>query len=177
MARYYNQKRTPAPVFNPGDRVYLDGSDIQTTRPSKKLSHLRLGPFPVERRVGASAYRLKLPRTMQRLHPVFNVVKLSLAPEDPFPGRKLPPPPPPELVEGEEEWEVEEILDSRLLRKKLKFLVKWKGFGREHNSWENAADVFAPELVKAFYNRHPGAPRFIRALLFDSIPFQPLPTI
>ena len=89
----------------------------------------------------------------------------------------MPPPPPPELVEGEEEWEVEEILDSRLLRKKLKFLVKWKGYGREHNSWEDAADVFAPELVKAFYNRHPGAPRFIRALLFDSIPFQPLPTV
>jgi len=114
---------------------------------------------------------------MQRLHPVFNVVKLSLAPEDPFPGRKLPPPPPPELVEGEEEWEVEEILDSRLLRKKLKFLVKWKGFGREYNSWEDALDVHAPELVKEFYQHHPGAPRIIRALQFASIPFRPTPTI
>ena len=39
MAKYYDQKRTPALDYQPGDRVYLDASDIQTTWPSKKLSH------------------------------------------------------------------------------------------------------------------------------------------
>jgi len=39
MKRYYDRQRTPAPVFNPGDRVFLDTSDIQTTCPSQKLSH------------------------------------------------------------------------------------------------------------------------------------------
>ena len=82
MARYYNQRRTPAPVYGPGDRVYLDASDIHTTRPSKKLSHRRLGPFPVERHVGMNAYRLTLPPSMKHLHPVFNVVKLTPAPMD-----------------------------------------------------------------------------------------------
>ena len=48
MARYYNQRRSPALVFKLGDRVYLDTSDIRTTRPSPKLSHRRLGPFEVE---------------------------------------------------------------------------------------------------------------------------------
>ena len=43
MVRYYNQCRIPAPVFYPGDKVYLDASDIQTTCPSKKLSHQHLG--------------------------------------------------------------------------------------------------------------------------------------
>jgi len=47
---------------------------------------------------------------MGRLHPVFNVVKLSLAPPDPIPGRRTSPPPLPEIVDGEEEWVVEEIL-------------------------------------------------------------------
>ena len=177
MARYYDQKRTPTPVFKPGDRVYLDASDIQTTRPSKKLSHLKLGPYAIDRQVNANAYCLKLPKSMRRLHPVFNVVKLSLAPQDPFPTRKPPPPPAPELVDGEEEWEVEEVLDSRLLRGKLKFLVKWKGFGREENSWEDASDVHAGELVQEFYERNPGAPRHIRALQFGSIPFRPVPDI
>jgi transposase InsO family protein len=177
MARFYNQGRRPTPVYKPGDKVYLDASDIQTTRPSKKLSHLRLGPYAVERQVNSHAYKLKLPQSMRRLHPVFNVVKLTPVPEDPFPGRQLTPPPPPILVDGEEEWEVEEILDSRLVRKKLKFLVKWKGFGREENSWEDAGDVHAPELVQEFYKRHPGAPRVIRALQFGSIPFQSLPAI
>jgi transposase InsO family protein len=36
---YYNQRREPAPVFTQGDRVWLDGSDIATNRPSSKLSH------------------------------------------------------------------------------------------------------------------------------------------
>ena len=49
MAWYYNQRRSPALVFKPGDKVYLDGSDIHTTRPSQKLSHRRLGPYAVER--------------------------------------------------------------------------------------------------------------------------------
>jgi len=34
MKRYYDRRRTPAPVFNPGNKVFLDTSDIQTTRPS-----------------------------------------------------------------------------------------------------------------------------------------------
>jgi len=56
MTRYYNQRRSPASVFKPGDRVYLDTSDIKTTRPSPKLSHRRLKPFKIERQVGLLAY-------------------------------------------------------------------------------------------------------------------------
>jgi len=39
MKRYYDRCRTPAPVFNPGDKVFLDALDIWTTRPWQKLSH------------------------------------------------------------------------------------------------------------------------------------------
>ena len=45
MARYYNQQRTPAPTFVAGEKVYLDASDISTTRPTKKFTHRYLGPF------------------------------------------------------------------------------------------------------------------------------------
>ena len=38
MAKYYDRRRTPAPVYQPRDKVYLDASDIQMTRPSQKLS-------------------------------------------------------------------------------------------------------------------------------------------
>ena len=103
MTQYYNWKRTPAPMYKPGDWVYLDASDIKTTRPSLKLSHRRLGPFEIECQVGPLAYRLKLPHGMRQLHPVFNIVKLSAAPEDPIPGRKLQALLPPIVVDGEEE--------------------------------------------------------------------------
>ena len=39
MARYYNQRRVPAPEYQPGDKVFLDANNMSTTRPSKKLLH------------------------------------------------------------------------------------------------------------------------------------------
>jgi len=80
MMRYYNRRRSPAPIFKPGDRVYLDASDIKMTCPSLKLSHRRLGPFEIEHQEGLLAYRLKLPHGLRQLHLVFNVVKLSATP-------------------------------------------------------------------------------------------------
>jgi len=172
MARYYNQRRAPAPTFAPGDKVYLDSSDIQTTRPSMKPSHRRLGPYRVERSVGCFAYRLMLPHSMRWLHPVFNVIKLTPAPPDPIVGRRRTPPPPPELIDGEEEYVVEEILDSRMFRRKLQYLVKWEGYGIENNSWEYWDNLGnAAEVVADFHARHPGAPRHIRATAFGTIPF------
>jgi len=103
MKRYYDRRRTPAPVFNPGNKVFLDASDIRTTCPSQKLSHRRLGPFVVEQRIGPMAYHLKLPHWMKQLHPVFNVVKLTLAPDDLIPGQKLTDHPPPIIIDGEPE--------------------------------------------------------------------------
>jgi len=63
---------------------------------------------------------------MSRLHPVFNVVKLSLAPPDPIPGQRMSPHPLPEIVDGEEEWVVEEILDSQMVNQNC---VTWSNGG------------------------------------------------
>jgi Chromo (CHRromatin Organisation MOdifier) domain len=137
MARYYNQRRSAALACKPGDKVYLDASDIQTTRPSKKLSHKCLGPFLIERQVGNGVYHLRLPPLMSCLDPVFNIVKLTPATDDPIPGRQIPSPPSPEIIDGEEEWVVEEILDSKVINRKLRYLIKWKDFSIEHNTWGN----------------------------------------
>jgi len=134
IAWYYNRRRSPAPSFSPGDMVYLDSEDIQTTHLSKKLSHRHLGPYPVERRIGKYAYHLILPPPMRHLCPVFNVVKLSPAPYNPIAGRRLNLPPPPELVDGEEEYIVEKILNSRMFWWKLQYLVKWEGYRIEGNT-------------------------------------------
>jgi hypothetical protein len=176
MARYYNQRHLPTPTFRPGDKVYVDASDIRTTRPSRKLAHRRLGPYSIERQVSRNAYRLTLPYSMRRLHPVFNVVKLTRAPPDPIPGRRPNLPPPPEIIDDEEEYVVEQVLNSRMFRRRLQYLIKWEGYGTEHNSWEYASDVHASDLVKEYYRKHPAAPRQIRSAAFTSIPFRPIPT-
>jgi len=61
-------------------------------------------------------YYLKLPHWMKQLHPVFNVVKLTPAPEDPITGWRAEDHPLPIVINGEAEWEVEEILGSPPLK-------------------------------------------------------------
>jgi hypothetical protein len=61
---YYNRRREPAPELQPGNLVWVDETDIATDRLSVKLAHCRLGPYPIEARVGHGAYRLKLPPSL-----------------------------------------------------------------------------------------------------------------
>jgi hypothetical protein len=96
---------------------------------------------------------------MRRLHPVFNVVKLMPVPVDPIPGWLINHPPPPEIIDGEEEYIVEKILNSRFFRGHLQFLIKWKGYGYEENSWVGESEVHADRLIQHFYRDNPGAPR------------------
>ena len=94
------------------------------TRPSQKLDVKRMGPFKILGVVGDGkmAYRLELPARMGKIHPVFHVSLLEPYHENKWEGR-VQEPPPPEEIEGELEYEVEEILDSKIVRGKLKYLV------------------------------------------------------
>jgi hypothetical protein len=127
-----------------------------------------LGLFAFDKRVGQGAYRLILPPQLHRLHPVIPIVKLSLAHPDPILGRRPALPPPPTLVDGEKEYEVKTILDSRMRYNRLEYLVKWKGYDESHNQWEDQMQLHAKSKIVQF---HPGAARHINAAIFDSIPF------
>ena len=117
MAEQANKHRQDA-VYEPGTMVFLSTKHITTDRPSKKLDHKRVGPFEVIERVGSS-YKLRLPSTM-KIHNVFHPSLLSPAHTDPLPGQKNSPPNP-VIIEDEEEWTVEDILDSKRVRNKLKY--------------------------------------------------------
>src|SRR5882724_8479920 len=55
-------RRLPIPPFKVGDTIWLDSRNIRTTRPSKKLDHRFLGPFPIVEKVSSHAFRLALVR-------------------------------------------------------------------------------------------------------------------
>ena len=89
-------------------------------------------------------------------------------------GLELPPPDP-VTVEGEEEYEVDHIRDSKLFSHTLKYLVCWKGYGEGEVTWEPEQNLkHAPAKLVEFHTWNPGAPKSINALLYMSLPWQPL---
>jgi hypothetical protein len=158
-ARFYNRDHIPPPQFSPGDKVWLSALNVKTLRPSKKLDDRRLGPFKVLTRKSGLTYELELPPTMA-IHPVFHVTLLEPYKEDPIPGRSHSPPQP-IIVEGQEEWEVEKILDSRWIKegKEFQYRVKWKDFPSSENAWEPPEHIEnAPERVLEFHTKYPNKP-------------------
>jgi len=98
-------------------------------------------------------------------------MKLYPVAVDPIPGRWMKPPPPPILVKGNEEFEVEEILNSRVHWRRLKYLIKWKGYDSGHNSWTTHYNVHALDVVAAFYRLNPRALCQVNTATFNSISF------
>ena len=94
-----------------------------------------------------------------RIHPVFHVSLLEPHTANPFPSR-LQELPPIIIIRNNKEYEVEEILDSKILRRRrLFYLVKWKGYPISDNSWEPAANVRnSRTLVQKFHSRYPSKP-------------------
>jgi hypothetical protein len=132
-----NRSRTQAPVYQIGDKVWLSLENIATDRPSKKLD-AKYAKYTVTDIVGSHSYRLDTP---PGIHDVFHTRLLKPVATKPLTGQVLHEPQPPALlVDGEEEYEVEEILDQKAARGrggKQQFLVKWAGYARP--TWSPAS--------------------------------------
>ena len=154
----------PAPDFKVGDNVYVKAKYFWSTRPSKKLSEKNLGPYAIIVQVGSHSFTLRLPDSMCAVHPVFHVSQLEPAMPNTIPNWTQPPPPPVK-VDGEPEYEVSKILDSKVDHRrkscKLLYLVHWAGYEgtNEETSWLLATELGnASELVEDFHAKYPDKP-------------------
>jgi hypothetical protein len=134
--------------FNIGDKVWLQAKQIKIHQQSSKLGPKQLGPFEVVEVRSDVDYKLALPPVL-KVHDVFHVDRLS-----PYKGNKVngltPPPPDPVTVEGEEEYEVDHIRDSKVFGRTLKYLVRWTGYGEGEDTWEPAKNMSRPHIFYQF---------------------------
>jgi len=149
MTKHYDTRRT-MPDFSTGYAFLRLGAgySILSVR-KKKLAQQRIGPFRILEVVGKGiAYKLQLP-PHYGIHPVISVVyqKPSPAPgsdpyERPVPTKDAAPVVGPE---DEPEWEVEAIVGKRTSKKghkkRTEFLVRWKGYGPEWDTWYAEEDL------------------------------------
>jgi len=108
-----DKRRSPAPKIRIGDLVFILARFIRMTRPSRKLAERFLGPFEVVGQPGMHSYLVKLPTHLRSVHPVFHVLQLEPAFNSQIPNRESTLPPP-VVVDGNLEFEIEKVLDSKL---------------------------------------------------------------
>jgi len=162
MKRKWDLKRKPEVERSSRDLVWVDATHYNTNQPSKKLSAKQLGPFPIIRKVGKSAYELKIPPTWKSIHPVVNESSLTSYVTSTFEQQSQKSDN--RVVNPNNQTnvqEVEEILDSRWRGGKLQYLIKWKGQSLEERTWENRDEVVkgAPRSCREFHQKYPDAPR------------------
>ena len=148
--RYYDKQRRDAPELNIGDRVYLrrrtSGQkrfNIRTEKTSIKLDHLQLGPFAIKRKLNFDNYELQLP-TRMRIHPIFHV-SLLIPTKNPITRENYDI--------AEDTFEVDKILDKRASRGKTEYLVRWKGYDSNDDTWEPTENLSCPEKVREYNKR------------------------
>ena len=144
-----------------GDKVYLSTKNLAPDHPSRKLSALWEGPFEVLEQVGHS-YRLKLPAG-SHIHDVFAPDVLCKDPADPLPGQEAPKPasiP----IQGVEEWEVQDILGSKLVRRQLKYRTSWVGHDPDPTWYPAENFKGAPHKLRAYHEKYPTQPGPPKAL-------------
>ncbi|EGO02583.1 hypothetical protein SERLA73DRAFT_24845, partial [Serpula lacrymans var. lacrymans S7.3] len=134
------RRRSKAPDYKVGNLVWLDTDHLKLKdRQSRKLTKKWIGPYRIKE-VKPNAVELELPKQM-RVVPTVNISRVKPY-KGPLLGQRVDRPGPVVVTqEGEEEFEVEQVVDARLKRGKLEFLVLWKGYGDEDRTWEPEAHL------------------------------------
>ena len=151
MRKYTDRKRREGVEFKVSNLVLLSTRELKwhmKDKRSEKLMERFVGPYKVKTIILVNAVELQLPPTVH-IHPVVNVSKLQMYKLQ-VEGQKATKPAP-VVVEGEKEYEVEKILNKKKIWGRDKFLVCWKGYTAEADTWEDRGNLKnAERLVEEF---------------------------
>ena len=151
MKKYMDRKREKVNEYKVGDLVMLSTKDLKYQmigRRTEKLTERFVGPYKIKKIVSSNAVELEL-SSIVKIHLVVNVSRIQIYVGQVEGQRKEQPAP--VIIKGEEEWKVERILNKQQIREKNKYLVQWKGFIAESDTWKGKKNLGnAKEVVKEF---------------------------
>jgi len=145
--------------FQVGQSVFVKSQYFQTTRLSKKLSEKYLRPYKIIAQPSLQSFTLRLLDTIRAIHLVFYVSILEPAIPNVFQQRSKPPPVP-VIIDGEPEYEISKIVDSKIDHQracKLLYKVIWLGYKDTDNDskWLPVTELeHAKELVNDFHLKY-----------------------
>ena len=141
------------PLYNEGDKVWLDNRNLPLLTKSRKLSPKREGPFEILKKITPVTFKLKLPKTW-KIHDTFHANLLSPVTENHLYGKHFAKPPP-DLIDDEESYEVEAILNHRRIQNRFQYLIKWQGYPSSENTWEPEQHLTnANQVLNSYKKQH-----------------------
>ena len=151
MSSRNNRGFTP---FAKGDKVWLEARNLKRSIANPKFAPKREGPFTIVKVLSPITYQLRLPKTW-KIHHTFHASLLTPYRENEVHGRNFPALPP-DLIEGEEEYEIEKILRHRGSLSARMFLIRWKGYSAEEDSWIAERELkHAKSALEEYKKLHP----------------------
>ena len=103
-----NKKFRP---YQKDDQVWFEGTNLKTLYPLVKLAPKCYGPFRILKQLSPAVYEIRIP-CQWKIHNVFHANLITPYKETTIHGPNYSRPPP-DLINGEEEFEVEQILDMK----------------------------------------------------------------
>jgi len=163
MKKQVDRHRGEVEEYKVGDMVLLSTRDLKWQMIGKKMDKLMerfVGPYRVKGIISSNAIELDLPSSI-RIHPIVNISRIRRY-RDQVKGQKVMPPLPVE-IQGEMEYEVEKILSKRKRYGKVEYLVRWKGYTAEEDTWEKEGNLEnAREVVEDYKREYEKTVRRIR---------------
>ena len=140
--------------FAKGDKVWLEAQNLKHLIINPKFAPKREGPFTITKVLSPIVYQLRLLKTW-KIHPVFHASLLSPYCENEVHGKNFPAPPP-DLIDGEEEYKIEKIIRHRRIPSSRSFLIRWKRYLAEEDSWVAEWDLKnAKSTLTSYKKLHP----------------------
>ena len=156
-------RRSPAPDFKVGDKVFIKAQFFQTTQPLKKLSKKYLGPYKIIAQPNTLLFTLCLPESMRSVHLVFHVSILEPTTSNTF-SKRIQLAPAPVIIDRKPEYEISWIVDSKIdhwWTCKLLYKVIWLGYKDtgDESEWIPTSELsHAADLVSDFHITYPVKP-------------------
>jgi len=131
ISRIQQQKKQTTEIkpFVIKEKVYLRTDNIHIKWRSKKLNNKSIKLFEVKRNIKRLSYELDLLKKMW-IHSVFHVFMLQCC------NQFIPLQTIEMSVESDKEYQVENILEKRMISEKTHYLIKWKEYNTSENTWE-----------------------------------------
>ena len=143
IAHYYNKKHRNTLFFKKKEKVFLLQQNIKMKQSNKKLNHKKLRLFKIERKIEKLSYRLKLSHKI-RIHSVFYISLLKKTNqniEQYWTKIKI----------DKKEYKVKYILKKQKISRKVYYLIKWKEYFTEKNTWEFMKHLHNTQEMMSWY--------------------------